>query len=214
MPVVKQLHGDGELDGLTLDVNGVAQKIDVDGLFVAIGQQPDNAAFAPVALDTDGYIVADDRCRTNIRGVYAAGDCRAKTVRQLTTAAADGAIAVDTALNVDYIIDVGAEALCAGEKTFVYADGKEYTLDDGGEYAFTSGEIDFSTDGKKVLKEVVIDSENEVRVEVSNGVISRIVGGVRGKFRPNMRGKSFKITVCGSGKISKICAVAEVRSGV
>ena len=46
----------------------------------------------------------------------------------------------------------------AGEKTFVYADGKEYTLDDGGEYAFTSGEIDFSTDGKKVLKEVVIDS--------------------------------------------------------
>lgn len=96
--VVKQLHGDGELDELTLDVNGVAQKIDVDGLFVAIGQQPDNAAFAPVALDTDGYIVADDRCRTNIRGVYAAGDCRAKTVRQLTTAAADGAIAVDTAL--------------------------------------------------------------------------------------------------------------------
>ncbi len=123
-------------------------------------------------------------------------------------------LAVDTALNVDYIIDVGAEALCAGEKTFVYADGKEYTLDDGGEYAFTSGEIDFSTDGKKVLKEVVIDSENEVRVEVSNGVISRIVGGVRGKFRPNMRGKSFKITVYGSGKISKICAVAEVRSGV
>lgn len=123
-------------------------------------------------------------------------------------------LALDTELDVAYVIDFEAEAICAGEKVFVYSDGNEYTLDDGGEYCFTSGEIDFSADGKKVLKEVVIEAENEVRVIVSNGVISRIVGGVRGKFRPNMRGKSFKITVFGSGKISKICAVAEVRSGV
>lgn len=96
--VVKNLHGDGELNGITVEVNGKRQKLDVDGMFVAIGQQPDNAAFAPVALDDGGYIVADEHCRTSVRGIYAAGDCRAKTVRQLTTAAADGAIAVDTAL--------------------------------------------------------------------------------------------------------------------
>ncbi|MDE6401781.1 MAG: FAD-dependent oxidoreductase [Clostridiales bacterium] len=95
---VKELHGADELNAITLDVNGKPQKIDVDGMFVAIGQQPDNGSFAPVALDENGYIIADEMCRTNIRGVYAAGDCRAKTVRQLTTAAADGAIAVDTAL--------------------------------------------------------------------------------------------------------------------
>ena len=96
--VVKQLHGDEELNGITLEVNGKPQTIDADGMFAAIGQQPDNGNFAPVALDDNGYIIADEMCRTNVRGVYAAGDCRAKTVRQLTTAAADGAIAVDTAL--------------------------------------------------------------------------------------------------------------------
>lgn len=96
---VTELVGDEELTALKLDVNGAPWKLDVDGLFVSIGQQPDNAVFAPVALDESGYIIADEKCRTNIKGVYAAGDCRAKTVRQLTTAAADGAIAVQTALN-------------------------------------------------------------------------------------------------------------------
>lgn len=96
---VTELLGDDELNAVVLDVNGKPQRLDVDGLFVAIGQQPDNAAFAPVLLDENGYIMADEMCRTNIKGVYAAGDCRAKTVRQLTTAAADGAIAVQTALN-------------------------------------------------------------------------------------------------------------------
>ncbi len=91
------LQGDAELTGITLDVSGVRQELPVDGLFVAIGQQPDNGAFG-VALDEGGYIIADENCRTNIKGVYAAGDCRKKAVRQLTTAAADGAIAVASAL--------------------------------------------------------------------------------------------------------------------
>lgn len=95
--VVKELVGDGELTGLTLEVDGKRESLKVDGLFVAIGQQPENEAFG-TALDENGYIVTDELCRTNVKGVYAAGDCRAKTVRQLTTAAADGAIAVQTAI--------------------------------------------------------------------------------------------------------------------
>ncbi|MDE6029009.1 MAG: FAD-dependent oxidoreductase [Clostridiales bacterium] len=96
---VTELVGDDELTALKLDVNGAPQTLDVDGMFVAIGQQPDNGVFAPIALDESGYITADEKCRTNVKGIYAAGDCRAKTVRQLTTAAADGAIAVQTALS-------------------------------------------------------------------------------------------------------------------
>ncbi len=95
--VVKKLIGDGELTAVEIEQNGESKTLDLDGLFVAIGQQPDNAAFG-VKCDGAGYIVTDECCRTDIKGVYAAGDCRAKAVRQLTTAAADGAIAVATAL--------------------------------------------------------------------------------------------------------------------
>ena len=95
---VKELVGGDELTAVKLDVRGAEQTINAEGLFVAIGRQPDNGAFAPVNLTADGYIKADERCRTSVKGIYAAGDCREKTVRQLTTAAADGAIAVQTAL--------------------------------------------------------------------------------------------------------------------
>lgn len=95
---VEKLEGEEELTGLVLEVNGEEKRIAVDGLFVAVGQQPDNDVFAAVGLDEGGYIIADEKCRTKLKGVYAVGDCRQKTVRQLTTAAADGAIAVSTAL--------------------------------------------------------------------------------------------------------------------
>lgn len=64
------------------------------GLFVAVGQMPENQEFAEVALlDEQGYIKAGEDCKTATEGVFVAGDCRTKTVRQLTTAAADGAVA-------------------------------------------------------------------------------------------------------------------------
>ena len=73
---------------------GEKREIPVSGMFIAIGQVPSNHAFAGlVALDEDGYIIAGEDCRTSVDGVYAAGDCRTKAVRQLTTAAADGAVA-------------------------------------------------------------------------------------------------------------------------
>ena len=66
----------------------------VDGLFVAIGHVPENKPFENVtALNDYGYIVSDERCLTDTEGVFVAGDCRTKAVRQITTATADGAVA-------------------------------------------------------------------------------------------------------------------------
>ena len=70
------------------------ETIPVDGVFVCVGQIPGNEPFAGVLdLDEAGYLKAGEDCRTNVPGVFAAGDCRTKAVRQLTTAAADGAVA-------------------------------------------------------------------------------------------------------------------------
>ena len=73
---------------------GDTRTIEVSGLFVAIGQAPDNIAFENVAsLDEKGYIKAGEDLKTGTEGIFTAGDCRTKTVRQLTTAASDGAVA-------------------------------------------------------------------------------------------------------------------------
>jgi len=73
---------------------GEKRNIPIDGLFIAIGQMPQNEVFVPlVELDDKGYIIAGEDCKTKTPGIYAAGDCRTKEVRQLTTAAADGAVA-------------------------------------------------------------------------------------------------------------------------
>ena len=70
-------------------------------LFVAIGQVPDNAVFANLAdLDKQGFIIANEDTKTRTEGLYAAGDCRTKDVRQLTTAVADGACAATQAMNL------------------------------------------------------------------------------------------------------------------
>ncbi len=93
---VQELKGDTTLQAVMLrDKNsGEVSRLEIDGLFVAIGQVPENGIFADLLeLDEGGYIVAGEDCRTNVEGIFAAGDCRRKTVRQLTTAAADGAVA-------------------------------------------------------------------------------------------------------------------------
>ncbi|MBR3516701.1 MAG: thioredoxin-disulfide reductase [Lachnospiraceae bacterium] len=93
---VTALLGEDQVEGVevTDKITGEKRTMQVDGLFIAIGQMPENAVFAPlIKLDEAGYVVAGEDCRTNVEGIYAAGDCRTKTVRQLTTAAADGAVA-------------------------------------------------------------------------------------------------------------------------
>mgnify|MGYP003321273197 CR=1 FL=1 len=73
---------------------GITDEIYVDGMFIAIGQAPENEAFKNISeLDSYGYIVSDENCLTDTEGVFVAGDCRTKRIRQVTTATADGAIA-------------------------------------------------------------------------------------------------------------------------
>ena len=92
---ITALHGDGELTGITVtDKDGNERDIAVDGLFVAVGHAPDNGIFAHLFdLDEGGYAASDERCLTKTPGVFVAGDCRRKSVRQLTTAVADGSAA-------------------------------------------------------------------------------------------------------------------------
>ncbi len=74
--------------------NGGERTVPADGVFVAVGLEPQNAPFADrIALDARGYADSDEGCATVTPGVFVAGDCRAKRVRQVTTAAADGAAA-------------------------------------------------------------------------------------------------------------------------
>ena len=95
---VERFLGDSELTGLILDQKGTKLRLDVDGVFVAIGQVPVNDAFAPVTdIDRRGYIVSGEDCLTKTPGVFVAGDCRTKHIRQITTACGDGATAAMTA---------------------------------------------------------------------------------------------------------------------
>ena len=95
--VVGALIGDGKLTAIRLsDAAGGAfeKELKVDGVFVAIGQAPENKPFENLCkLDSFGYISADETCILPTPGVFAAGDCRSKSVRQIATAIADGASA-------------------------------------------------------------------------------------------------------------------------
>lgn len=78
--------------------SGQEREVKIDGLFVSIGRQPATELFAEqLALDAHGYIVADESTKTSIDGVFAAGDVRTKELRQVVTAAADGAVAAHMA---------------------------------------------------------------------------------------------------------------------
>ena len=91
--------GDKELSAIEYkDAEGNIKRHEIPAVFVAIGQVPDNGAFSKVAdLDKDGYITADENCRTRTEGVFVAGDCRTKAVRQVVTAVADGGVAATNA---------------------------------------------------------------------------------------------------------------------
>ena len=92
---VKSVVGDTTLKGIVIaDASDNEKQLDIDGMFVAIGLIPQNEAFANlVNLDASGYVDSDENCLTNADGIFVAGDCRTKKIRQVATAAADGAIA-------------------------------------------------------------------------------------------------------------------------
>lgn len=92
---VDKLLYDEKIKGVVLkNKDGSTQEISLDGLFVSIGRNPATELFRDqLELDSSGYIVADESTKTNLPGVFAAGDVRTKAVRQIVTAAADGAVA-------------------------------------------------------------------------------------------------------------------------
>ena len=93
---VEELLGEGELEGVKLKntKTGDVSTIFVEGVFVAIGQVPSNGIFENIVkLDESGFIAAGEDCKTSAAGIFTAGDCRTKEIRQLSTAAADGAVA-------------------------------------------------------------------------------------------------------------------------
>lgn len=90
----------GHVTGLRIKhkETGVEEELMLDGIFEAIGLDPDNAIFANfIELDDYGYIKAGENCHTSVEGVYVAGDSRTKPLRQIVTACADGAVAATEA---------------------------------------------------------------------------------------------------------------------
>ena len=105
---VTELLGEDRLSGVRVKdlVSGAEEDLELDGLFVSIGRQPATELVAGQLELDNGYIVADESTRTNIPGVYAVGDVRTKALRQILTAAADGANAVHAA--EEYLAEHGS----------------------------------------------------------------------------------------------------------
>lgn len=92
-----EILGDDKVTGIQLSPS--SRTLEVDGIFIAIGERPMSDNFSSlVELDPKGYIVAGEDCETSCPGIFVAGDCRTKNIRQLVTAAADGAIAASAAV--------------------------------------------------------------------------------------------------------------------
>ena len=93
--VAEYLSENGTLTGLRIrEENGNEQVLNVDGAFLAVGLAPENDAFASLAaLNNWGYFDSGEDCATKTPGIFVAGDCRSKSIRQVTTAAGDGAVA-------------------------------------------------------------------------------------------------------------------------
>lgn len=101
--VVEELLGETALAGIKIKNTADEERVlDIDGMFVAIGLVPQNEPFAQhITLNDWGYVDAGEDCKTSTEGIFVAGDCRSKRIRQVATAAADGAIAALAAC--DYI---------------------------------------------------------------------------------------------------------------
>ncbi len=94
------LQGAGRLSGVMVKdvLSGAEREVACDGVFISIGRDPESMLLrGQLSLDTSGYVVADESTKTNVAGVFAVGDLRTKALRQIITAAADGAMAAHAA---------------------------------------------------------------------------------------------------------------------
>ena len=97
---VAKLFGNDHLEAIEIiDKENNKKNVSISGLFVAIGRIPENANFSKlIDINESGYVNANENCKTNIEGIFVAGDCRVKTLRQLVTATSDGAVAATEAI--------------------------------------------------------------------------------------------------------------------
>lgn len=108
---ISQFQYDKRLTGVRIEnvQTGETRDIACEGVFVAVGRVPDTKVFADqVRTDDNGYLIADETTRTNVPGVFAVGDARTKEVRQIVTAAADGAVAAHYV--EEYLLERSAKA--------------------------------------------------------------------------------------------------------
>lgn len=95
---VKEIIGEDELKKIVIDINGEKKEIDLDGMFISIGMDAQTDFVKELLpLSEQNYILSDD-CSTLKSGIFVAGDCRHKNIRQLTTAVSDGAVAASYAI--------------------------------------------------------------------------------------------------------------------
>ncbi len=95
---VLRINGKDRVEGLEVSSPAGTEALQVQGVFVAVGLAPKNQLFSSLCqLDESGYFAAGEDCRTTCEGLFAAGDTRTKPLRQLVTAAADGAVAASMA---------------------------------------------------------------------------------------------------------------------
>ena len=95
--IVTKLYGDNKLEQIQVANNKTNKTVELEmnGLFVAVGSTPSTELVENlVELDKNGYIIADESCKTSVEGIFAIGDIRTKSVRQVLTAAADGAVSI------------------------------------------------------------------------------------------------------------------------
>lgn len=91
---IKDIIGKETVEKVILDVDGKEKQLDLNGIFIEIGKKPISSICKDLLeLDDKGYIISNEKCETNINGIFAAGDIRKKEYRQLTTAISDGTIA-------------------------------------------------------------------------------------------------------------------------
>ncbi len=93
---VEKLHGENKLSSLKINTKGELRDLTVDGVFVSIGRRPATEFLNGILpLDEHGYVIAGEDTKTSIDGVFAAGDVRTKSLRQIVTAVSDGAVSAD-----------------------------------------------------------------------------------------------------------------------
>lgn len=96
---VVRINGDSRVTSITMLDNNSEKEINLDGIFIAIGEEPKNEIFKNIVdVDEKGYIKSEDGVHTKTPGIYVAGDTRVKELRQLTTAVSDGSLAATIAI--------------------------------------------------------------------------------------------------------------------